>query len=497
MKKIDLFINGQNTPAETGRYFPVINPATKEVVAEVAEGNEKDVDRAVKAALYSFQHANWANDKEYRFRVLNRLASLLREALPELVELETIMTGRPIREMKAQLHRLPEWYEYFASVLKTLEDSVPPFGGQYINYTKRIPLGVVGLVTPWNHPLLILTKKLAPALAAGNAAVVKPSENTPVTTFFLAEIAKEAGVPDGILNVVQGFGSVVGKALTSHPALEKVDLTGGTETGRHVASAAGYNLVKVSAELGGKASVLVLPDANLEEAVNGATFAAFIATGQTCVQGARILVHESMYDKFVDNFITKTKSLVIGNPQTQETDIGPVVSEKQYYRILDYIKIGKDEGATLAYGGTTPDQDEVGPGYYITPTIFTDVHNSMRIAQEEIFGPVTCIMKYESMEGLISLANGTDMGLAMSIWTNNVRDAHWIADRLQAGIIWINDHHRIDPSSPWGGFKSSGIGLENSIQCYKDYTKIRNVIVNTSRETFDWFDGTSQLKRYS
>jgi phenylacetaldehyde dehydrogenase len=497
VRRLDLFINGQSTPAETGKYFPVINPSTKEIVAEVAEGNENDVNRAVEAALHAFQNTDWAYNKEFRYRVLNRLASLMRDTLPELIDLECMMTGRPIREMKAQLARLPEWYEFYASVLKTLEDSAPPFGGNYVNYTKRIPLGVVGLVTPWNHPLLILTKKLAPALAAGNAAVVKPSENTPVTSFLLAEIAKEAGVPDGIVNVVQGFGAVVGKALTTHPSLGKIDLTGGTETGRQVAAAAGYNLVKVSAELGGKASVLILPDANIEEAVNGATFAAFIAAGQTCVQGSRIFVHESVYDLFVEKFIQKTQSLVIGDPKKQETDIGPVISERQYKRIMAYIQIGIAEGATLAYGGKAPDEGDLQAGYYIQPAIFTNVDNSMRIAREEIFGPVTCVMKYSSTEELVTLANGTDMGLAMSIWSNDIRKSHGLAERLEAGIVWINDHHRIDPSSPWGGFKSSGIGLENSIQGYKDYTKIRSVIVNVNPEPFDWFDGTAQVKRYS
>ncbi len=498
MKRIGLFINGQSIPSETGKYFPVINPATKEVVAEVAEGSENDVDHAVRVAVSAFKQTDWALNKDYRFQVLNRFASILRESLAELVELESMMTGRPIREMKAQLSRLPEWYEYFASVVKTMNDSVPPFGRDHVNYTNRIPLGVVGLVTPWNHPLLILTKKLAPALAAGNAVVAKPSENTPVTTFFLAELAKEAGVPDGIFNVVQGFGAVAGKALTSHPSIEKVDITGGSETGRNVASSAGYNLTKISAELGGKASVLILKDANLEEAVNGAAFASFIAAGQTCVQGSRILVHESMYDQFIEKFIAKAESLLLGDPSKQETDIGPVVSEKQYNQILRYIQIGVDEGAVIAYGGSTPDQEEdLKKGYFIKPTIFTNVDNSMRVAQEEIFGPVTCVMKYSSMEDLITIANDTDMGLAMSVWTNNIRYAHWVASQLEAGIVWINDHHRIDPSSPWGGFKSSGIGLENSMECYKDYTKIRNVIVNTSLQPFDWFDGTNKEKRYS
>ncbi|MFC3212264.1 aldehyde dehydrogenase [Planomicrobium okeanokoites] len=498
MKKIEQFINGDPFVSDSGKYFSVINPSTKEIIAEVAEGNETDVNKAVEAATLAFQTSDWAVNKDLRYRVLNRFAAILRESLPELVELESMMTGRPIREMKAQLSRLPEWYEYYASVLKTLDDFSPPFGEGFVNYTTRIPLGVVALVAPWNHPLLILTKKLAPALAAGNAVVIKPSENTPLTTYFLAELAKEAGVPNGILNVVQGYGNVVGKALISHKAIEKIDLTGGTETGRQVAAIAGSNLAKVSAELGGKASVLILPDVDLDEAVNGAAFASFIAAGQTCVQGSRILVPASLHDEFVERFIKKVEGLVIGDPKNVETDIGPVISEKQYNQILNYIQIGIDEGAKLAYGGGAPADEKTPPGFYITPTIFTQADNSMRIAQEEIFGPVTCIIKYNDIEDdLIPLANGTEMGLAMSIWTNNIRDAHWLANQLEAGIIWINDHHRIDPSSPWGGFKDSGIGSENSIQCYKDYTKIRNVIVNTSRTAFDWFDGSGQVKRYS
>ncbi|MGN7300196.1 aldehyde dehydrogenase [Ferdinandcohnia sp. SAFN-114] len=493
MKKVDVFINGEFRTPFLNRYIPVINPATGDIIAEAAEGNEKDIEWAIESAEKAFKETPWSYDKELRFRVLNRLATLLRDNLGELTELESIITGRPIREMKAQLSRLPEWFEFFASVLKTHGTDSPPFSGDYLNYIQRIPLGVVGLITPWNHPLLILTKKLAPALAAGNSVVIKPSENAPVTPSILGELAKEAGVPNGIINIVPGYGAVAGKALSTNKNLAKVDVTGGTETGRHIASAAGFNLAKVAAELGGKASVLILPDANLEEAVNGSTFAAFIATGQTCVQGSRIFVHESQYDEFMERFVEKTKSLKVGDPQKLETDIGPVISAKQYKRILDYIQIGKDEGAEIAFGGKPLE----GKGYYIEPTIFKNVQNNMRIAQEEIFGPVTCVLKYSNTNELIELANGTDMGLAMSIWSNNIRQAHSLASKLEAGIIWINDHHRIDPSSPWGGFKSSGIGLENSIKCFEDYSKIRNVIVNIQDEGFDWFDGSAQVKRYS
>lgn len=493
MRKIDVFIDGEFRTPFLNRYFPVINPATGDIIAEAAEGNEQDVEWAIESAIKAFKNTSWAHNKELRFTVLNRLAALLRENLEELTELESIITGRPIREMKAQLSRLPEWFEFFASVLKTHGTDSPPFSGEFINYTQRIPLGVVGLITPWNHPLLILTKKLAPALAAGNAVVIKPSECAPVTPSILGELAQKAGVPNGIINIVPGYGAVAGKALSTNKNLAKVDVTGGTETGRHIAAAAGYNLAKVAAELGGKASVLILPDANIQEAVNGAAFAAFIATGQTCVQGSRIFVHESQYDEFMGNFIEKTKGLRVGNPQKLDTDIGPVISEKQYRRILDYIRIGKDEGAEIAFGGKPLE----GKGFYIEPTIFKNVNNNMRIAQEEIFGPVTCVLKYSNINELIELANGTEMGLAMSVWSNDIRQAHKLASQLEAGIIWINDHHRIDPSSPWGGFKSSGIGLENSIRCFEDYSKIRNVIVNIQSETFDWFDGSAQVKRYS
>lgn len=493
MRKIDIFIDGEYRVPFLGRYLPVINPATGEVVAEAAEGNEKDVEWAVESSMKAIENTPWVHDKELRFTVLNRLAFLLRENLPELTELESIITGRPIREMKAQLSRLPEWYEFFASVLKTHGTDAPPFSGEYVNYIQRIPLGVVGLITPWNHPLLILTKKLAPALAAGNAVVIKPSENAPVTPAILGELAQKAGVPNGIINIVPGYGAVAGKALSTNKNLAKIDVTGGTETGKNIAAAAGYNLAKVAAELGGKASVLILPDVNIEEAVKGAAFAAFIATGQTCVQGSRIFVHESQYNEFIEKFIAKTSSLKIGDPQKLETDIGPVISEKQYKRILEYINIGVEEGAEIAFGGKPIE----GKGFYIEPTIFTNVTNDMRIAQEEIFGPVTCVLRYSNTNELIEQANGTDMGLAMSVWSNDIRQAHRIAGKLEAGIVWINDHHRIDPSSPWGGFKSSGIGLENSIRCFEDYSKVRNVIVNIKSEPFDWFDGSAQVKRYS
>ncbi len=413
--------------------------------------------------------------------------------MPLFVEAESRVTGRPIREMRAQLGRLPEWYDYFASVAETLEDTLPPFGPGYLNYTRREALGAVGLLTPWNHPLLILTKKLAPALAAGNAVVIKPSELAPLTINMLAERMAQSGIPEGIVNVVHGYGAVAGKALAENKKLAKIDLTGGTQTGRSVAAAAGHNLIKVAAELGGKASVIIYDDADFTAAVNGAVFAGYIAAGQTCVQGARILVSDKLYDRFAAAFVEKVRGLRVGPPLDNRTDIGPLISGRQREQVLRWIETGVREGATLACGGKAVP----GRGWYIEPTVFTNVTNEMSIAQEEIFGPVVCLMRYGSEQDAIELANGTNFGLGMGIWTNDIRRAHRVAEQLEAGMIWINDHHRIGPASPWGGYKSSGIGRENGIDCYKDYTRIKNVIVKTTADGFDWFDGTASDKRYS
>jgi len=370
---------------------------------------------------------------------------------------------------------------------------VPPFGRGYLNYTRREALGVVGLLTPWNHPLLILTKKLAPALAAGNAVVIKPSELAPLTINMLAERMAQSGIPEGIVNVVHGFGAVAGKALAENKTLAKVDLTGGTSTGRSVAAAAGHNLAKVAAELGGKASVIVYDDADFTAAVNGTVFAGYIAAGQTCVQGARVLVSDKLYDRFAAAFVEKVSKLRGGPPMDNRTDIGPLISQRQREQVLSWIEVGIREGATLACGGKAIP----GPGWYVAPTVFTNVTNDMTVAQEEIFGPVVCLLRYHSEQEAIDLANGTQFGLGMGIWTNDIRRAHRVAEQLEDGMIWINDHHRIGPASPWGGYKNSGIGRENGIDCYKDYTRIKNVIVKTSPDGFDWFDGTASDKRYS
>jgi acyl-CoA reductase-like NAD-dependent aldehyde dehydrogenase len=493
---LGLFIDGGFRPAMSGRTFPVENPKNGSTLAEVAEGASEDIEVAVAAAERAFPGWSALTGAE-RGDIMHRAADVLRRRLPDLASFEVDQIGRPRREMAAQLARLPEWFAYFGAVARTHEDTVPPFAGSYLNYTRRVPLGVVGHVTPWNHPLLILTKKVAPSLAAGNTMVVKPSELAPITPLLLGEILKEAGVPDGVYNVVPGFGATAGLALSSHPRIRKIDLTGGTETGKLVASIAGRNLVKVAAELGGKAAVIAFPDTDIDRTVAATLFASFIAAGQTCVQGARLLVHRSIHDEVVAELIRRAGEIRLGDPQLDSTQMGPLVSKKQRDLVEAYVRIGLEEGATLAFGGSRPDEAAFAKGYYLLPTVFTDVKPDMRIAQEEIFGPVVCVMPFDTEEEAIAIANGTEFGLATSIWTRDVARAHRVAHRLQSGIVWINDHHRIDPASPWGGFKMSGIGRENGLIAYEEYTQIQNTIVNLSDTVFDWYADDDQPKRYS
>ena len=487
-------IDGRERPSADGRTFDVRNPANGTLVARVAEGGAAEIGAAIDAASSAFADGRWSRlVVRERQRILNRFADAIEAALPELATLESTCVGRPLREMRAQLGRIPEFYRYFAAVARTAEDTVTPFEGPYVNYVRRVPLGVVGQLTPWNHPLLILTKKLAPALAAGNCVVAKPSEYTPLTTLELARIARDAGLPDGVFNAVSGFGAEAGAALCTDQRVRKLDLTGGTETGRVVAKLAGENLIRVTCELGGKAPVIVLPDADLDRAAAGATFAAFIASGQTCVAGTRVLVHESQAEALVERMVRRARAIRIGDPLDLSTQLGPLVAAPQLARTERYVEIGRAEGATVACGGRRPD-GPLAAGFFYEPTIFTGVQPSMRIAQEEIFGPVTCVLTYRDVDDAVRIANDVRFGLAASIWTADAARGMKLAERLECGIIWINDHHRIDPALPWGGMKDSGMGRETGLEGYREYTQTKSVIVNLD-EPVDWYatDGIVRL----
>lgn len=494
--QIGLYIDGREEDAADGQTFTLTNPATGEHLADVAAGGAADVDRAVATAREAFVDGRWSRlPGSERHRILMAAAAALRERVPELARWETLQIGRPLREMRAQLARVPEWLEYYGAVAHTAEGSVPQFGSSHVNYAVRRPLGVAGLITPWNHPLLITMKKLSVALAAGNSLVVKPSELGPVVPLELAGILEGAGVPAGVVNVVPGLGAA-GRALSEHQGIDRLDVTGGTQTGRAVAEVAGRNLVPVAAELGGKGAVIVREDADAEVAAAGALFAGFIATGQTCVQGSRLIVHARRYDEVVERVAARAAELRLGDPLDAATQIGPLVSPRQRRLVATAVDAAKAEGAQLLAGGEIPEEAALQLGSYYRPTVLGNVTPEMGIWREEVFGPVVVATPFDDDEHAVALANDADYGLAASIWTADTAGAMRMAERLDIGIVWINDHHRIDPSSPWSGRKDSGLGQENGLGTYVDYTVGQSVIVNTAGPTPDWF-ATEEELRYS
>ncbi|KAH7374734.1 aldehyde dehydrogenase domain-containing protein [Plectosphaerella cucumerina] len=482
-----------------GEAIPIEDPATGEIFAHCTAASAEDVDDVVRSAHAAFTSGIWSRaPRQTRADVLDAAATLLTAALPSLIPLEVRQTGRAVREMNAQVPTLVRWFRYYAALLRTEERPVLPTAGKLHNWVDRVPLGVVAQITPFNHPLLIAVKKLAPALAAGNSVVVKPSELTPLTTVKLGALLKEAGLPDGVFNVLPGYGYETGKALVEHPLVRKVDVTGGTVAGRAIGAIAGANLSRFTAELGGKAPVIVFDDAGVDVAVNGIVFGSFVASGQTCVASTRIIVHNSILPQVLEKLEAKVASITrrMGAPSNPATMMGPLISAKQLKNVETLVDDALSSGkATALTGGRRMsgtgelDGTDFSLGYYY-PRRFSS------------FGPVIVVVGFETEDEAVALANDSEFGLGAAVWTRDLSRAHRVSGQIDAGIVWVNTHHRNDPSSPWGGATSaSGVGSENGADAYRAYTTMKSTVVNWASAdealaTDDWFGEAGGNVRY-
>ena len=488
-RKYQLFIDGKWVDAESGKTFTTPNPATGETLAEVAEADKADVDKAVAAARRAFEGKWGSMSARDRGRLLYKLSQLIESRSRELAELETADNGKPIRESEyIDIPQVVENFEYFAGWATKIEGETIPVPGEMFNYTLREPLGVCGQIIPWNFPLLMAAWKLAPALAAGNTLVLKPAEQTPVTAMELGKLIQEAGFPDGVVNILPGYGETAGAALAAHPGIDKIAFTGSTEVGKLIAHAAANNLTKVSLELGGKAPNIVFADADIEQAVNGAMMGIFFNQGQVCCAGSRLFIADEIKGEFLGRLKEKAEKIKVGDPMDGKTQMGPQVSEVQLNRIKGYVDIARSEGATVMMGGETPAlEGSFQNGYFFQPTVFGDVKNPMRVAQEEIFGPVACAITFKDEDDLLKQANETIFGLSAGIWTKDITRAHRFAKKVHAGVVWINTYNMFNAASPFGGFKQSGYGREMGKHALELYTHVKSVWVDLSGKPIGWF----------
>lgn len=472
-----LLINNRWVASESGKTFATIDPSTGEEICQIAEADAADVDKAVKAAQTAFERGPWRKmAASQRGQLLNRLADLIEKHSDELARLESLDNGKPMKVAKAvDVAATVGCFRYFAGWADKIQGKTIPIDGNFFCYTRMEPVGVVGQIIPWNFPMLMLAWKLAPALTTGNTVVMKPAEQTPLTALRIGELIVEAGFPEGVVNMLPGFGPTAGAAIANHMDVDKVAFTGSTEVGHLIMKAAAEsNLKRVTLELGGKSPNIVFADTDLEEAVEGAHFGLFFNHGQCCCAGSRVFVEDKIYDKFVEKSGERARRRVVGDPFDAKTEQGPQVDQAQFEKVMGYIGSGQQEGAKLVCGG-----GRVGDrGYFIEPTVFADVQDEMKIAREEIFGPVMSIIPFKNVDEVVSRANRTEYGLAAAVWTHDIQKAHQIADNVRAGTVWVNCYNVLDTRAPFGGFKQSGIGRELGEYGLQQYTEVKTVIIH-------------------
>ena len=475
LPELKLLIGNRWVAAESGRTFATINPSTGEAICQVAEADAVDVDAAVHAAREAFEHGPWRTmNASARGRLLYRLADLIEANAEGLAQLEALDNGKPVSVARAvDVAKAVACYRYFAGWADKVHGKTIPIDGDFLCYTRHEPIGVVGQIIPWNFPMLMMAWKLAPALATGNTVVLKPAEQTPLSALRIGELILEAGFPAGVVNILPGFGPTAGAALASQMDVDKVAFTGSTEVGHLIMEAAARsNLKPVTLELGGKSPNIVFADADLDEAVEGAHMGLFANQGQSCCAGSRVFVERSIYDAFVEKSVARARGRVVGDPFDPRTELGPLVDQSQFDKVMGYIESGRSDGATLACGG-----DRIGDrGYFLRPTVFADVRDEMKIAREEIFGPVMSILPFHGVDEAVNRANGTPFGLAAAVWTRDIKKALAVSNGVRAGTVWINCYNVLDTRAPFGGFKQSGIGRELGEYGLQQYTQVKSVI---------------------